>query len=109
MTSDIVPASGLTVARRVVEEMILLAALEVPGVGRVGRGGRRWRAWLGGSPIRVRMRGGRVEARVFVVARPGQRLVPLAAAVRSAVAASIERLLGLEVGELTIVVDGVGA
>ena len=103
------PGSGLTVTRRVIEEMVLLAALEVPGVGRVGHGGPRWRGWLAGSPIRVRLRDGRVEARLFVVARPGQRLVPLARAVRAAVASSIQRLLALEVGELTIVVDGVGA
>ena len=100
---------GLTVGRRVVTEMIALATLEVAGVGRVGRGGPRWRAWLAGSPVRVRMRDGRVEARVFVVARPSQSLETLAAGVRSAVAASIERLLGLEVGQITVVVDGVGA
>jgi uncharacterized alkaline shock family protein YloU len=100
---------GLTVARRVVAEMIALAALEVPGVGRIGRGGPRWRAWLTGSPVRVRVRDGRVEARVFLVARPGQPLGALAAGVRSAVAASIERLLGLEVGQIVVVVDGVGA
>ena len=49
--------AGLTVAGRVVAEMIALAALEVPGV----------------------------------------------------LAARIERLLGLEVGQITAVVDGVGS
>ena len=100
---------GLTVARRVVGEMIALAALEVPGVSRIGRGGPAWRAWLTGSPIRVRVRDGRVEARLFLVARPGQSLGDLAVGVRAAVAAAIERLLGLEVGQITVVVDGVGA
>lgn len=99
----------LHVARRVVIEVISLAALEVPGVGRVGRGGPRWRAWLAGSPVRVRVRDGRVEARLHLVARPGQRLDAVARDVRGAVAAAIERLLGLEVAGVTVVVDGIGA
>ena len=102
-------AVRLTVARRVVAEMIVLAALEVPGVGRVGRGGPRWRSWLAGSPVRVRVRDGRVEARVHLVARPGQSLELVASQVRAAVGAAVERLLGLEVGRVTVIVDGVGA
>jgi uncharacterized alkaline shock family protein YloU len=43
------------------------------------------------------------------VARPRQRLVPLAADVRAAIAAAVERLLGLELGGVTVLVDGVGA
>jgi uncharacterized alkaline shock family protein YloU len=35
-------------------------------------------------------------------------LVPLTAQVRSAVAATVERLLGLELGGVTVLVDGVG-
>jgi hypothetical protein len=42
------------------------------------------------------------------VARPGQPLGALAADVRGAVAAAIVRLLGLELGEVTVRVDGVG-
>jgi hypothetical protein len=45
---------------------------------------------------------------VWVVARPGQQLRPLAADVRATVAATIERLLGLELGTVTVLVDGVG-
>ena len=46
--------------------------------------------------------------RLWVVARPGHDLRPLAAQVRGAVASAIERLLGLELGEVTVVIDGVG-
>jgi hypothetical protein len=39
----------LSVGRSVVTEMARMAALEVPGVVRVGRHGPAWRAWLEGS------------------------------------------------------------
>jgi uncharacterized alkaline shock family protein YloU len=45
---------------------------------------------------------------LWIVARPGQPLVPLTGQVRSAVAATVERLLGLELGAVTVLVDGVG-
>lgn len=99
----------VTVARRVVAEMIALAALEVPGVGRVSRGGPRWRAWLAGAPMEVRIREGRVEARVHLVARPNQSLPALTRDVQAAVGVAIERLLGMQVGRVTVVVDAVGA
>jgi uncharacterized alkaline shock family protein YloU len=49
-----------------------------------------------------------VETRIWLVAQPGQALVPLTRNVRAAVAASIRRLLDLEVGYVTVIVDGVG-
>jgi uncharacterized alkaline shock family protein YloU len=98
----------LTVARRVAVEIVRLAALEVPGVLRVGRRGGGPAAWLAGAPIRVRIRDGAVDARIWLVARPGQALVPLAGEVRGAVGAAIERLLGLTASDVTVVVDGVG-
>jgi len=101
------PAPGpLTVSHPVIVEMVRVAALEVPGVLKVGRGGRL--GWLAGSPVRARVHGGKASVRVWIVARPGHALRPLAAQVRQAVAATVERLLGLELGEVTVVVDGVG-
>jgi uncharacterized alkaline shock family protein YloU len=96
----------LTVSHSVIVEMVRVAALEVPGVLRVSRGGPF--AWLGGSPVRAHASNGRVSVRVWIVARPGHALPSLAAQVRQAVGATIERLLGLELGEVTVVVDGVG-
>jgi uncharacterized alkaline shock family protein YloU len=96
----------LTVSHRVIVEMVRVATLEVPGILRVRRGGPL--AWLGGSPVRVGVRDGRVFIRVWVIARPGHPLQPLVGQVRQAVAATIERMLGLELGEVSIVVDGVG-
>lgn len=98
----------LTVGPGVIRDTVRLAALEVPGVLRVGRGGPRWRDALGGSPIRVRVRDGSVYVTVWLVARPRQPLGPLTAQVRDAVGAAVVRLLGLELGGVTVLVDGVG-
>ncbi len=100
---------ALSVSRPVVEELIRLAALEVPGVVRVGRGGPGWRAPLVGPPVESRMDGGRVRVRIAIVARPGHALVPLTRQVRAAVTGAIERLVDLEVDEVVVLVDGVGA
>jgi uncharacterized alkaline shock family protein YloU len=101
--------SALIVGPGVIRETVRLAALEVPGVMRVGRGGPRWRDVIGGSPVRIRIRDGRVHVTVRLVARPRQPLVPLTAQVREAVGGAVVRLLGLELGAVTVVVDGVGA
>jgi len=101
--------SVLIVGPGVIRETVKLAALEVPGVLRVGRGGPAWRDVVGGQPVRVRIRDGQVFVTVRLVARPRQRLVPLTAQVREAVGGAVERLLGLELGAVTVVVDGVGA
>ena len=100
--------SDVTVGRRVIEELVRLAAFEVPGVARVGRGGSAMRRFAGGPAVSVQIRDERVLVRLWLVARPGQPLVPLATQVRAAVAATVERLLGLELGSVTVLVDGVG-
>jgi uncharacterized alkaline shock family protein YloU len=102
----VAPGDPLTVSHEVIVEMVRVAALEVPGVLKVSRGGRLAR--LSGSPVRARFGEGRVSLRVWIVARPGHPLGPLAAQVRQAVGATVVRLLALELGEVTVVVDGVG-
>jgi uncharacterized alkaline shock family protein YloU len=99
---------NLSVSNAVVAEMIRLAALEVPGVLRVGHAGPPWRRLFSGRSVRARVRDRRVRVRVSIVARPGHTLAPLAADVKSAVAAAVERLLGLEPESVTVVVDGLG-
>ena len=99
----------LTVGRGVIAELVRLAAFEVPGVVRVGRGGPAWRRVMGGPAVSVKIRDERVAVRLWVVARPGQALVPLTTAVRSTVAATVERVLGLELETVTVLVDGVGS
>ncbi len=98
----------LTVAPSVIVEMVRLAALEVPGVLRVGHGGPPWRAWLARPAIRIRIRDDAVHVRLRFVARPGVALSAVAAQVRLVVGSTVERLLGLRLGAVTVVVDGVG-
>jgi len=98
----------LTVGRGVITEMVRLAALEVPGVVRVGRAGPPWRAVLGGPAVSARVENARVFVRLRIVARPGHALGPLTGQVRTAVGAAVERLLGLELGAVTVLVDGIG-
>ena len=102
-------APGLAVSHPVIRDVVRRAAFEVPGVLRVGRGGPAWRRALSGRAVGIRLRDGAVEARVVVVARAAQPLPHLVAEVRVAVAAAIERLLGLELGAVSVIVDGVGA
>jgi uncharacterized alkaline shock family protein YloU len=97
------------VGRGIVGEVVRLAALEMPGVLRIGRGGAAWRAWLRGAPVVVRMDDGRVEVHLWIVARPNADVRDLAAQVRRTVRAAVERLLGLEVSSVSVVVDGIGS
>lgn len=101
-------APELIVTRAVVEDMVRLAAEEVPGVLRLGYGGPALRTMLRGAPVRVRLDGGRATVRVVVIARPSQSLVTVSSQVRAAVASACERLLGLEAASVSVLVDGVG-
>jgi uncharacterized alkaline shock family protein YloU len=98
----------LTVGKGVMREMVRLAAFEVPGVLRVGHGGPAWRTFVAGRPVAISTSGDRVHVDVAIVARPGHALVPLTRQVRSAVGATVERLLGLQLDSVTVTVDGVG-
>ena len=99
----------LTIGRGVIAELVASAALEVPGVLRVGRGGTVLRRFFGGPAVSVRFDDERVRVRLWIVARPGQAIQPLTSQVGTAVAATVERLLGLGLAEVTVLVDGVGS
>jgi uncharacterized alkaline shock family protein YloU len=99
----------LSVNRGVVDEIVRLAALEIPGVARVARGGPAWRAFLAGPPVITHCSDDGVRIRLWIVARPGQGLTDLVDRVRDAVGAAVERLLGLRLESVTVTVDGVGA
>ena len=99
----------LTVGRGVIVDVVRQAALEIPEVLQVARRGPRWRAALAGSPIAVHVRPEGVEIELRVIARPGADLVAAGRQVRSAVGLAVERLLGLQVRSVTVLVDGVGS
>jgi uncharacterized alkaline shock family protein YloU len=98
----------LSVGRGVIVEVARLAALEVPEVLRVARRGPRWRAALAGPPVMVRLRPDGVVVRLRIIARPGADLAMTGRRVREAVGRAVERLLGLRVQEVSVLVDGVG-
>ena len=98
----------LRVSHAVIVDVARRATLEVPEVLRVARGGAAWRRLLGGPPIRVRVRDRVVDVRVWFIARPGADLVATTERVRARVGAAMERLLGLDLGTVTVFVDGVG-
>ena len=106
----IVNGPELTVGRGVIAELVRLAALEVPGVVRVGRGGPAWRRLVGGPaglgppPRRAASLRPAVDRRP---ARPGARSARPRRSGRPS-RATVERLLGLELGGVTVLVDGVG-
>jgi uncharacterized alkaline shock family protein YloU len=105
------PGTGgpeLSVGREVIVAVARLAALEVPEVLRIGRGGPGWRRFLSGPPISVRVKDHVVDVRLWLIARPGADLVATSERVRGSVGAAMERLLGLNLGTVTVFVDGVG-
>jgi uncharacterized alkaline shock family protein YloU len=100
--------ADLSVGRGVIVEVARLAALEVPDVLRVARRGPPWRAALAGPPVMVRVRADGVIVRLRIIARPGADLASTGRRVREAVGRAVERLLGLRVQEVSVLVDGVG-
>lgn len=101
-------SADLSVGRSVIVEVARLAALEVPDVLRVARRGPPWRAALAGPPITVRVRQEGVVVRLRIIARPGADLAATGGRVRDAVGRAVERMLGLRVLEVSVLIDGVG-
>jgi uncharacterized alkaline shock family protein YloU len=100
--------ADLSVGRSVIVEVARLAALEVPDVLRVARRGPPWRAALAGPPVSVRVRPEGVVVRLRIIARPGADLADTGRRVREAVGRAVERMLGLHVQEVSVLIDGVG-
>ena len=98
----------LSVGHGVIVKVVRLAALEIPEVLRVARRGPPWRAALAGPPIAVRVRKEGVELELRIIARPGADLASAGRRVRDAVGLAVERLLGLDVRSVTVLIDGVG-
>ena len=99
----------LSVGRGVIVDVVRQAALEIPDVLRVARRGPRWRAALAGPAITVRVPPEGVQIELRIIARPATDLVQAGRRVREAVGLAVQRLLGLEVRSVTVLVDGVGS
>jgi uncharacterized alkaline shock family protein YloU len=97
----------LTVRRRVIAAIAASAARSAPGVARVGRGGPRLLAWLAGEPVEARLVDERVQVRLWLMVTAGRSFAEVVARVRVRVGMAIEQQLGLTLGEVTVLVDGV--
>jgi len=102
-------AARLRVEPSVVRDLVRLAALDVPGVVRVGRGGPRIVRRLAADPVAVQVRDGRADVRLRITAAAGSSLPALARDVRTAAAGAVERLLGLDAADVTVIVERVEA
>jgi uncharacterized alkaline shock family protein YloU len=100
--------AGLRDRPGIVSGLARAAAASVPGVVRVGSQGPRLLAALRGAPVATWWQHGQVHVHVRVVAAPGRPLGPLALRVREAVAAAVREQMGLELGEVSVLVDGLG-
>lgn len=101
-------ASQLVVDPAVIRATVRLAAVEVPGVVRVGRSGGRLRRWLVGPALTTRLAGSVASVDIAIVVQPGGSLPLVAGRVRAAINAALERQLGLVAGPVSVTVDGVG-
>jgi uncharacterized alkaline shock family protein YloU len=99
----------LSVGRGVIVDVVRQAALEIPDVLAVSRRGPRWRTALAGPAITVHVRPEGVEIELRVIARPGADLVAAGRHIRDAVGLGVQRLLGLDVRSVTVLIDGVGS
>jgi uncharacterized alkaline shock family protein YloU len=92
---------------RIITSLAAAAAANVAGVVRVGRGGPRLLAELAGPAVVAWIQDGRVHLRLWVIVEGGRSIPELARRVRTSVADAVERQMGLELGEVTVLVDGV--
>jgi uncharacterized alkaline shock family protein YloU len=109
MTPEARPAAGpLTARRRIITAIAASAARMAPGVARVGRRGPRPLAWLAGAPVEARFVDGLVQVRLWLIVVTGLPFAEITVRVRRGVRAAIEQQLGLPLGEVTVIIDGVG-
>jgi uncharacterized alkaline shock family protein YloU len=102
------PAGNVTIAPRVLTELIGMTAHQVPGVARLGQvPPLRAPHAAGESGVSVRIVQGAVIADCYLVAAPDTNLLELGVAVQATVAAAIRELAGLTVREVNVYVQDV--
>ncbi|MFD1543143.1 Asp23/Gls24 family envelope stress response protein [Nonomuraea guangzhouensis] len=107
----------IKVADEVVEKVAFLAAMEVPGVA--GMGGDLARAFesvrdrigigsqSGNQGIRAQVQDRQVAVSLTIVVEYGHVVMEVATAVKTNVARSVSRMLGLRITEVNVTVDDV--
>ncbi len=87
------------VAQRVLETVVEVTALKVPGVVRTAPYGRR--------TVHVTVEGNTARADIGIIVAADRQVSEVSTAVRQRVAAAIERLLGMEAKEVNVFVRDV--
>ncbi len=102
---------SVRIARRVLRTVVERAALGVPGVVYMANGSESWwrrltRDWPEHG-VGLSLHGVSVRLALYLIAEPGVNLVDVGTAVQEAVGAAVERILGLEVGEINVYIQDV--
>lgn len=87
------------VAQSVLAAVVEMTALKVPGVVRTAPHGRR--------TVHVAVAGNAVHTDIGIIVASGMNVAAVSAAVRSQIAAAIERLLGMEAATVNVFVRDV--
>src|SRR5260221_690548 len=105
------PATAAARGRVGTESRAERAALGVPGVVHMANGGESWwrrltRDWPEHG-VGLSLHGVSVRLALYLIAEPGVNLVDVGTAVQEAVGAAVERILGLEIGEINVYIQDV--
>lgn len=99
------------IARRVLHTVVREAALGVPGVTRLASAVSAWPSILGRplprDGVALTVRKDVVGVDLYLVVEPGLNLVVVGEAVQEAIAAAIEHMLGMAVGEINVFIRDV--
>jgi uncharacterized alkaline shock family protein YloU len=87
------------VAQSVLEAVVEMTALKVPGVTRTALRGRR--------AVHVTVTGNAVHADIGIIVAAGTNVAEVSAVVRRRIAAAIERSLGMEAAQVNVFVQDV--
>lgn len=101
-------AGHVTVAPHVLNNLVVMAVREVPGIARLGSA-PRVRPSLRGDGVSLRLDADGVSADCYLIARPDTNLLDLGMAVQATVAAVIRELAGMAVREVNVYIQDVEA
>lgn len=105
------PLGSVRVTPQVLGSIIELAALSIEGVARIAPVTSPWPRVLGGSRphrgIAVSIRNATINIDLYLVLVPGVHMAQVGHAVQDKVAADIEQMLGMAVGEINIYIQDV--
>jgi uncharacterized alkaline shock family protein YloU len=102
---------SVRIARRVLRTVVEQAALAVPGVARMATMKSGWPRRLGRPlpqhGVGLAVREDVVAVDLYLIVAPGANMVEVGSGVQEAAGAAIERILGMDVGEINVYIQDV--